>query len=187
MASWAFALSILAVIIGYGVVWYLKLSRRRAVIASIRNGQDVIATCYYNSGDWRFAAEQYFKIRTRPGDFGKVSFTPRHIYVSNGKKDFLYELVGAERYVKHLTEVYLYKKSPMNVIKFEVRTKVVGKDKSGNERLDEKCTLEEFYVPVPSDYETGIGSLMKFYQDILDDNADAVAAVTPYGLGIFGK
>ena len=168
----------------YGFFWLVKILNRRTAIANIKNGKGVLTTWMYTFEEWKIAAEDRFEIRTRSGDSGRVSFTPRYIYLSNGRKDILWELIGEQKYVKHLTDIYLYKESPMNVIRFQVRTKIIKKN-DGRETMDESYDLEEFYVPVPKDHKLETEKVMKFYQDILDKNADAVASVMPYGLGLF--
>jgi hypothetical protein len=180
-----FSIPIVIFVLFFAVTLFLKRSRRLAAIAGIKNGRGILSTWKYTPDEWNFAAENHFKLRTQSGESGQVSFTAQNIYISNGRKDILLELVGEKKYVKHLTSVYLFKDTPMNLIKFEVRKKIIKQDQDGNET--EKCTVEEFYVPIPSNYQTETDKIIKFYENILDNNADAVAAVMPYGLGMFGR
>jgi hypothetical protein len=165
----------------------IQYYKKRRQLLSIKYGQGVFATWNYSQEEWRIAAQNQFDLAVRMGDNGKVSFTPRFIYASNGRRDLLWELIGEVKYERHLTDIFLYHESPMNVIKFEVRTKKVKKDSHGNDRMEESCGLKDFYVPVPKDYHQEIEKVMSFYQKILHDNSDAVAAVMPFGLGLFGK
>lgn len=172
----------------FGLVFLVRRQNRKATIAAIKQGQGVVSTWHYTPDEWKYASENYFQMKARRLlENGKVSFSDRYIYVSNGREDVLFELVGAQKYVKHLTEVYSYKDSPMNIIRFQVRTKTIKKGEGGHETMEEKYDLETFYVPVPKDYRLETEKVIKFYQDILDKNPDAVAAVMPYGLGLFGK
>jgi hypothetical protein len=168
----------------YGLILLMKRQNRRAAIDSIKNGTGVFLTWSYSPEDWKFAAE-YFQIKPRRlSENGKASFTDRFVYITNGKDELLYELVGLQKYVRHLTEVYIYKKSEHKVIRFEVRTKTIKKDEHGNDTMEEKYDVESFYVPVPKTLDAEGEKVLKFYKDILDKNADAVAAVMPFGLGI---
>src|SRR5687767_6277718 len=98
---------LLAAVFIYGISFWLKRQNRRAAIQSIKNGADVFLTWHYSPEDWKFAAEEYFQIKPRRlSENGTASFTERFVYISNGRDELLYELIGAQRYVKHLTEVY---------------------------------------------------------------------------------
>jgi hypothetical protein len=170
----------------YGLSFLMKRQNRRAAIDSIKNGTDVFLTWHYSPEDWKPAAEEYFQIKPRRHlENGKASFTNRFVYISNGRDELLYELIGSQRHVKHLTEVYLSKQSEQKVIRFEVRTKTIKKDDNGNETMEEDFDVESYYVPVPKAADAEGEKVLNFYRDILDKNADAVAAVMPFGLGIF--
>lgn len=172
----------------YGVFLLIKRQSRRNIINSVKMGQGVFLTWNYSPDEWKLAAEERFDIKPRRYlENGKATFTDRYIYVTNGSEDVLYELVGENKHIKHLTEIYRYKDSPMNVIRFQVRTKTIKKDEYGNNTMEEKYDLETFYVPVPQIHQAETEKVLKFYQDILDQNPDAVAAVSPYGLGLSGK
>lgn len=169
----------------YGIPRFLESVRRQTAIARVKSNLETLTTWQYTPAEWRYAAQENFKLRPKEGDSGQVSFTPQYIYISSGKKDVLWEIVGENKYEKHLTEIFLHKSSPMNYIKFEVRQKIIRKDQDRNET--EKCDSEEFYVSIPYKFETETDKVLKFYENILDNNADAVAAVMPYGLGMFGR
>lgn len=173
-------------------IFWLKVlmprQHRNAAIASIKQGRDVFSTWQYSPADWKFAAERFFEIKPRRlSENGKAHFTERFVYITNGTQEILYELIGEDRYVRHLTEVYMSKQSGHDVIRFEVRTKTIKKDDNGNDTMEEDYDVEVFYVPVPADLPAEGVKVLKFYQDLLDRHADAVAAVMPYGLGIFKK
>jgi hypothetical protein len=171
----------------FGLYFFVKWRNRQSLISAIKNGRGVLTKWNYSPEEWRWAAENNFEIGAKPGDHGRVFFTARHIYLTNGRKDILWELIGQKKFVKHLTEIFLLKQSPMNVVKFTVRTKTIKKDDRGNDTMDENYDVEYFYVPVPANFKFETEKVLKFYQDILDRNPDAVAAVMPYGLGLFGK
>jgi hypothetical protein len=175
-----------------GFILWLKIlaprQQRNAAIASIKQGQDVFLTWNYSPEDWKFAAAEFFEIKPRRlSENGKASFTERFVYITNGADEILYELVGEDRYVKHLTEVYMSRHSGQSVIRFEVRTKTVKKDDNGNNTMEEDYAVATFYVPVPRDTPAEGEKVLNFYKNLLDRNADAVAAVMPFGLGIFRK
>lgn len=170
----------------YWIGFMIKRQSRNAAISAIKQGQGIFLTWTYAPEDWKLAAAEHFDIKPRRlNENGKVSFTERYIFITNGKDEILYELVGLNRMKKHLTDVYLYKQAEGNVIKFEVREKTIKKDEYGNETMDEDYRLESFYVPVPKFCAEEGEKVLKFYKDLLDKNADAVAAVMPYGLGMF--
>jgi len=166
----------------------LKRQHRRDAIFSIKQGQGVFLKWSYPPEDWKAVAEEYFEIKPRRlAENAAASFTERFVYISNGQDEILHELVGADRFVKHLTDVYLYKQSERKVLRFEVRTKTIKKDEYGNNTMEETFDLETFYVPVPQTMGAEGEKVLQYYQTFLDKNADAVAAVMPFGLGIFKK
>ena len=166
----------------------MKRQHRDAAIGAIKQGQDVFLTWSYPPEDWKAIAEENFEIKPRRlGENGRASFTDRHVFVTNGSEDVLFELVGEDRYVKHLTDVYLSKQSTGNVLRFEVRTKTIKKNDEGGDTMEEDYELDIFYVPVPSGLNAEGEKVLTHYKNILDQNADAVAAVMPFGLGIFKR
>jgi hypothetical protein len=172
----------------YGVYILINRQSRNNIIASIKQGQGVFSTWQYSPDEWKQAAEERFDIKPRRMmENGTVTFTDRYIYITNGDENVLFELVGEIKHVKHLTEIYHYKDSPMNIIRFQVRSKTIKKDEHGNNSMEEDCDSETFYVPVPRNHLAETEKVLKFYQDILDRNPDAIAAVMPFGLGLFGK
>jgi hypothetical protein len=175
-----------------GFILWLKIlmprTQRNAAIASIKQGHGVFLSWNYSPEDWKFAAAEFFEIKPRRmAENGKASFTERHVFVTNGADERLYELVGEDRYVRHLTEARMSKQSERNVLRFEVRTKRIKKDDNGNDTMEEDYAVETFYVPVPQASGADGEKVLNFYKNLLDRNADAVAAVMPFGLGIFQK
>ena len=175
-----------------GFVLWLKIliprQSRNAAIAAIKQGQDVFLTWNYPPEDWKAIAEENFEIKPRRlGENATASFTDRYVYVTNGRDDVLFELVGEDRYVKHLTDVYLSKQPARNVLRFEVRTKIIKKNDEGGDTMEEDYATDTFYVPVPSGLNAEGEKVLTFYKNLLDQNAAAVAAVMPLGLGIFKK
>lgn len=163
------------------IFWIIGIFRKNSLIQSINQGQNVISTWVYTPDEWKSAAENHFGFKVKFGESGKVSFTPHNILVTNGKRNILWELVGSNKYSTHLTDVYLLKEPPTSTIRFQVRTKVVKKDRYGRDTMDETCDFEEFYVPVPKDYPLEVNKVVGVYRDYLDKNADAVAAAMPFG------
>ncbi len=177
-----------AAIFIYSLGFMTKRQNRNAAIYAIKQGQGIFLIWTYSPDDWKIAAEEHFEIKPRRlNENGKASFTERHVFITNGKDEILYELIGWNPHKKHLTDVYLYQQAEQNVIRFEVREKTIKTDEHGNETMEEDYKLETFYVPVPKLCAEEGEKVLKFYKDILDKNADAVAAVMPYGLGIFQK
>jgi hypothetical protein len=177
-----------AAVFVYWLKFMINRQNRNAAIYAIKQGQGIFLTWHYSPEDWKLAAEEHFQIKPRRlSENGKASFTEKHVFITNGTDELLYELIGGDRYVKHLTDVYLYKQAAQNVIRFEVRTKTIKKDEYGNDTMEEDYGVERFYVPVPKAAAAEGEKVLKFYKDILDRNADAVAAVMPFGLGIFKK
>jgi hypothetical protein len=175
-----------AAVFVYWIGFMIKRQNRSAAIGAIKQGQGIFLTWTYSPEDWKSAAEEHFDIKPRRlNENGKASFTEKHVFITNGKDEVLYELIGLDRMKKHLTDVYLYRQSERDVIRFEVREKIIKKDEYGHETMDEEYKLETFYVPVPKALAEDGEKVLKFYKDILDKNADAVAAVMPYGLGMF--
>lgn len=179
----------LAAIFGlcYGGAFFLKYQNRKYLASAIDKGQDVLWTWQYAPDEWKYAADTYFGIEIkRMMETGKAAFTEKHIYVSNGRDDFLFELIGTNKYEKHLTEVFHYKGATIQSLRFEVRSKEIIKE-DGRETMEEKYGIETLTVPIPKSAETEAEKVVKYYQEILDRNPDAIARVSPYGLGLFGK
>ena len=175
-----------AAIFVYWLGFMTKRQQRSSAIYTIKQGQGIFLTWTYSPEDWKIGAEEHFGIKPRRlNENGKASFTEKHVFITNGRDEILYELIGWDRMKKHLTDVYLYKQAEQNVIRFEVREKIIKKGDNGADTADEDYVLENFYVPVPKLCAEEGDKVMKFYKDLLDKNADAVAAVMPYGLGMF--
>ena len=173
------------------IFWHLVLAPRRnrkAAIAAIKQGHGVFLSWNYSPEDWKFAAPEFFEIKPRRmAENGRASFTERFVFITNGADELFYELVGEDRYARHLTDVRPAQHSGQSVIRFEVRTKRIKKDDNGNDTMEEDYAVETFYVPVPKDLPAEGEKVLNFYREMLDRSADAVAAVMPMGLGMFGK
>ena len=167
-------------------MFWLKRQKNKETINEIKNGQGVFSIWQYSPEEWKHAAENHFDFKLKnPQEVGKVCFTKRYILAYDQQNDVLFELVGERRFTKHLTEVRLLKQSPMNNLRFEVRTKTIKKDDDGHDTMEEDYGVETFYVPVPTGYQIEQEKVLKYYQDFLDKTADAIAAVMPFGLGMF--
>lgn len=171
------------------IFWHLVVAPRRsrkASVAAIKQGHGVFLSWNYSPEDWKFAAAEFFEIKPRRrAENGKASFTERFVFITNGADELLHELIGEDRYVRHLTDVRPAQHSGHSVIRFEVRTKTIKKDDNGNDTMEEDYGVETFYVPVPRETPEDGEKVLNFYKDLLDRNADAVAAVMPVGLGMF--
>src|SRR5215213_10757549 len=100
---WIFVTMIIGSGLFYGSTLWLKRANRSAAIKDIRNGKGIFLTFNYTSEEWKYATENYFDLKFRNGDNGKVCFTPQYIYLSNGRSYILHELIGQNRFAKHLT------------------------------------------------------------------------------------
>lgn len=179
--------SLIALGLFYGGYFFLKHRNKKALATAINKGQGVLWTWQYAPNEWKYAAETHFDIQTkRMMETGKVCFTEKHIYVSNGRDEILFELIGDNKYEKHLTEVFHYKGSAMQSVRFEVRSKEIKKEE-GRETMEETYENDSLTVPIPKAFESESAKIITYYQDILNKNPDAVAAVSPYGLGLFGN
>ena len=172
----------------YWLAYMIRRGGRSGAIAAIKQGQGVFLKWHYAPEDWKLAAEEYFEIKPRRmGENGAASFTESHVFVTNGKAERLYELVGPNPRVKHLTDVRLAKLTNLDALRFEVRTKTIKKGENNTDTMEEEYELETFYVPVPRAAAAEGEKVLQFYRDLLARRADAVAAVSPYGTGLFQK
>lgn len=181
------ACSLISVGLIIGGYYFFKYQNRKAKAAAINKGEGVLWMWLYAPEDWKYAAKTFFDIEPRRlMETGKVCFTKEHIFVSNGKDEILFELIGEDRCERHLTEISFFKGSPMNSIRFFVRIKEIKRE-DGRKTDEEKYDTETLMIPIPKDFESEREEVFKYYQDFLDKNSDAIAAVSPYGLGLFGK
>jgi hypothetical protein len=172
----------------YIFIVVLRRQEKQTKISEIKSGQGVISAWNYSPEEWKHATENYFDIKSKNyQEIGKVCFTKDYILVYNQNDEVLFELIGKQSYTKHLTEVRLLKQSPMNNLRFEVRTKKIKKNDDDVDTMEEDYGVEILNVPVPKDCQIEQEKMLKYYQDILDKSADAIAAVMPYGLGMFGR
>lgn len=166
---------------------FVKYQKRKAKAAAINKGKGVLWMWLYAPEEWKYAAETFFDIKPkRLMETGKVCFTQDCIFVSNGRDEILFELIGEDKYERHLTEISFFKGSPMNSLRFFVRIKEIKRE-DGRKTDEEKYDTETIMIPVPKPFEQEREEVFKYYQDLLDKNSDAIAAVSPYGLGLFGN
>src|SRR5688572_15839309 len=86
----------------YVLMIVTRRQSRKAAIGAIKQGHGVFSTWIYPPKDWQAVAGEHFEIAPRRlGENGRASFTDRHVYVTNGSDNILFELVGEQRYVKH--------------------------------------------------------------------------------------
>lgn len=165
-------------------------SARNQALGQIRQGTGIFSTWNYTPAEWAVLTEEFPKLRS-DGGAGKVLFTERFIYLANDRKEVLHEVareMRTEGEGRHLTEVRLLSVPPNDFVTFRVRTKKIARDMDGKDKYEEKCDVDNLKIVVPGGDKSEAGKIVKFYQQIIDNNAAAVSNVMPRsgGLGLYG-
>ena len=175
---------VLAVVVA-GSFFYLGRRKRKARIAEMLSGTNLLAAWTYDPDEWRQAVEEeYTWIRNKDGGVGHCYISPSGIYIKNDSQDRLIDLSGNGKVVTHASYRGADRSSPL---KLRVRWRVVTTDKNGNEQI--KYFKEDYRIPVPIRNRDDAARVADFFIAKLENNLAAYTAVVPDDepISLFGK
>jgi hypothetical protein len=167
-----------------GSILYARRRERRARVAEMLAGTDLLAAWTYAPDEWRRAVEEeYTWVKSKDG-VGQCYISPTAIYVKNDSQDRLIDLSGDGKVVTHASYRGADGNSPL---KLRVRWRVV---KHYEDRADEvKYFKEDYRIPVPIQNKDDAARVADFFTAQLENNLDAYTAVVPDDepISLFGK
>jgi hypothetical protein len=176
-------LVLLAVLVT-GSFLYVGRRKRKARIAEMLSGDNLLAAWTYDPEEWRRAVEEeYTWIRNKDG-VGHCYVSPSSIYIKNDSQDRLIDLNNDGKVVTHASYRGADGSSPL---KLRVRWRVVTTDKNGNEQI--KYFKEDYRIPVPIRNRDNAARVADFFTAKLENNLAAYTAVVPDDepISLFGK
>lgn len=179
-----FPLLVLLGVAVVGAILYARRRERRARVAEMLAGTNLLAAWTYAPDEWRRAVEEeYTWVKSKDG-VGHCYISPTGIYVMNDSQDRLIDLNIAGKVVTHASYRGADSSSPL---KLRVRWRVV---KQYEDRPDEvKYFKEDYRIPVPIQNKDDAARVAAFFTAQLENNLDAYTAVVPNDepISLFGK
>jgi hypothetical protein len=129
---------------GVGAFLYARRRQRKARIAEMLSGEDLIAAWTYDPDEWRQAVEEEYTWVRRKDGVGNCYISPSAILIKNDSQDRLIDLTGGGKVVTYASYRGADGDSPL---KLRVRWRVVTKY---DDRPDEvKYYKVDYRIPVP--------------------------------------
>lgn len=167
-----------------GSVLYVWSRKRKARVAEMLSGDNLLAAWTYDPDEWRQAVEDEFTwIRNKDG-VGQCYISPNAIYVKNDSQDRFFDLSDNGKVVTHASYRGADSGSPL---KLRVRWRVV---RQYSDRPDEvKYFKEDYRIPVPVRNRNDAARVADFFTTKLENNLAAYTAVVPDDepISLFGK
>jgi hypothetical protein len=178
---WLFILLLGAAVAG--LYLYFRRQKRKAQIALITDGVDLLAHWTYTPAEWRKAVEEEFTWAPGKGESGELYFTRNAIYIRTDSRDHLIDLADQGKVVTHAS----YRGTVDSPLKLRVRWKVVTRNRSGGEEV--KYHKEDYRVPVPPAAKAAAQQVANFFTTQLENNLDAYTALVGEDepISLFGK
>lgn len=163
---------------------YVRWRKRKATIAEMLSGDNLLAAWTYDPDEWRQAVEDEFPwVRSKSG-VGQCYISPSAIYVKNDSQDRLIDLSNNGKVVTYASYRGADSSSPL---KLRVRWRVV---RQYSDRPDEvKYFKEDYRIPVPVRNRNDAARVADFFTTKLENNLAAYTAVVPDDepISLFGK
>ena len=175
---------VLLVVAGVAAFLYARWRKRKARIAEMLSGEDLIAAWTYDPDEWRQAVEEeYTWVRNKDGG-GHCYISPSAILVKNDSQDRLIDLTGNGKVVTHASYRGADGSSPL---KLRVRWRVVTQHNDGPDEV--KFYKEDYRIPVPIRNRNDAARVAAFFTDKLEKNMAAYTAVVSDDepLSLFGN
>ena len=173
------------VLLGGALVFlYLGRRKRKARIAEMLSGSELLAAWTYDPDEWRRAVEEESTwIRNKNG-VGQCYISPSGIYIKNDSQDRLIDLSNDGKVVTYASYRGADGSSPL---KLRVRWRVVTRYE---DRPDEvKYFKKDYRIPVPIRNRDDAARVADFFTAKLENNLAAYTAVVPDDepISLFGK
>jgi hypothetical protein len=169
---------------GLGSFLYFRRRQRKARIAEMLSGTDLLAAWTYDPDEWRQAvAEEFTWVRSKDGT-GHCYISPTAICVKNDSQDRLIDLSSDGKVVTHASYRGADGSSPL---KMRVRWRVIKEYQNGSREV--KYYKEDYRIPVPIRNRDDAARVADFFTTKLESNLDAYTAVVPDDepISLFGK
>jgi hypothetical protein len=145
-----------AVIVIFALYVFWRMSKNISdALADIRHGKGIFLTFSYLPGEWKYYT-QTLPLSCRSG---KVCFTRKHIYISDGSEEILYDILGAAS----LREIF---RDP-DFLNFTVRNQPLSTTESGEWRPDSSDNLQHYQILIPKAQQPDADKLISFYQPLI--------------------
>ena len=168
---------------GAGLYVYFRRQKRKAQIALLVNGVDVLAHWTYTPAEWRKAVEEEFTWASNTDQAGEVFISPTALYVRGERRDHLINLADQGKVVTHAS----YRGAEDSPLKLRVRWKVVTRNRNGYEEV--KYHKEDYRIPVPPGAKQAAQQVADFFTAQSENNLAAYTALVPEDepISLFGK
>jgi hypothetical protein len=159
---------VLLIVAGVAAFLYARWRKRKARIAEMLSGEDLLAAWTYDPDEWRQAVEEEFTwVRNKDGG-GHCYISPNAIYVKTDSQDRLIDLTGNGKVVTHASYRGADGSSPL---KLRVRWKVVTERQGQPDEV--KYYKEDYRIPVPIRNRDDAARVAAFFTDRLEKNLAA--------------
>jgi hypothetical protein len=154
---------IAVVVIFFSLAFWLISKDISDSLADIRHGKGIFLTFNYPPQEWKYYAQ------TLPftGQSGKVCFTGRHIYLSDGTEEILYEIFGPTARSARLRKIFL----DNDFVVFTVRNKELIAEEGDQIKIDSPDNLIEYHILIPKSQQQQTGELISFYQKMINKHS----------------
>jgi hypothetical protein len=178
------SVSVLLVVAFVGYFLYAGMRKRKARIAEMLSGDNLLAAWTYAPDEWRRAVEDEFTWVRRKDGVGHCYISPSGFYIRTDSHDRLFDLSGDGKVVTHASYRGVDSSSPL---KLRVRWRVVTTDRNGNEQI--KYHKEDYRIPVPIQHRDDAARVAAFFTAQLENNLATYTAVVPDDepISLFGK
>lgn len=171
-----------AAVVGWRV--YARRQKRKARIALLTEGVDLLAQWSYKPAEWRRAIEEEFSWASSKDYEGRVYISPTTVYVQSDHRDRLIELADQGKVVTHAS----YRGADESPLKLRVRWKVVTRSRNG---LSEEVHYhkEDYRIPVPPGAKWPARKVAEFFTAQLDRNPEGYASLVgeDESISLFGN
>lgn len=149
---------------------YAHRQKRRARIALLTEGVDVLALWTYTPEEWRRAREDEFTWASSKDnrDYGgRVYISPTTIYLQGEHRDRLIDLEGDGRVVTHAS----YRGANESPLKLRVRWKTITRRRDGPDEIH--YHKEDYRIPVPPSAKEAAQKVVEYFTARMGENPDA--------------
>jgi len=168
---------------GAAVYLFLRQRKRKAVIALITDGVDVLAHWTYTPAEWQKAVADEFTWASAKGETGELYFSQTAIYIRSDSHEHLISLADQGRVVTYAD----YRGTDDSPLKLRVRWKVIRQQ--GTARQEVKYHKEDYRIPVPRAAKAQAQQVAEFFTKRLENNLDAYTDLVSEDepISLFGK
>lgn len=174
---------VLLVAIVVGGYVYFRRRKRKARIALLTDGVDLLAQWAYTPAEWSKAVVEEFTWASSKDTGARVYISPTAVYVKAYNRDHLIDLAEKGKVVTHAS----YRGTDDSPLKLRVRWKVVTRDQDGRRQV--KYYKEDYRIPVPPGAKKAAQQVAEFFTAQIEKNLDAYTELVGEDepISLFGK